>query len=77
MKTLKKMSDFCYENQNEISNLEKIQIRGGRSAECCNETHTTQCPDGQGTDTESWIYNDAGGRRVPVLGTLDGQQVYP
>lgn len=77
MKHLKKMSDFQIENQNVISDLNMFEIRGGKAlAECCNENYTTQCPDGQGTDSESWIYDDSNGR-TPIKGTIDGQQVYP
>ena len=79
MKKLKKLSDFQIENCEAISTLEMVTIKGGKlpAAECCNESWSTQCPDGAGSDTESWIYSDANGGRVPLEGYLDGDQIYP
>ncbi len=83
MKHLKKMSDFLLENQNVISSLNLLEVRGGKQAvgvadaiDTTNENYTTQCSDGHGTDTESWVYDDTNGR-VPIKGTIDGAQVYP
>lgn len=72
MKTIKKLSDFQNENQLVISQLDKLNIIGGRTIEITNESHATECQDGSlGGDSETWVYNDSNGMRVPIGSTSD------